>query len=208
MRIDHTCSRREDPSNHLHFIFHILKNYFCSHNGTFGVSLCAPGSAEAAVPKWRGGCQDLKRGTSMASPFVAGVCAHLMRMLDMQHIAHSVFTVHLALVNTCRLRAGDDRLAMGAGLVQPEAALQYHVDHKEYLDGLHSLACIAVKIVGGGEQEGNAGVYLRGSIGDEERTFDAKVELVFRQGKQYTFSFANSFFRCQRRRLPSAHDPS
>ena len=79
-------------------------------------TVIAPGTVFSTVPPFDGG--EVKNGTSMASPHVAGAAALLLSAAIQSHVPWTFATVRQAIAGTARPLAGFTLLDQGGGLVQ------------------------------------------------------------------------------------------
>jgi subtilisin family serine protease len=86
--------------------------------------IVAPGVAYSTVPAWDSG-GEIKGGTSMAAPYVAGLAAVLMSAMIQEGRAVTAAALTQALRATARPFAGESFIDQGPGLAQVEPALQY-----------------------------------------------------------------------------------
>lgn len=85
-------------------------------DGSWGVSVAAPGGAFAAVPNWSQRGTQLMSGTSMASPNCCGCLALILSGLKSTGVEFNPFGVKRAIENTALLV--DEAIGCGAGLIQ------------------------------------------------------------------------------------------
>ncbi|MGB7211782.1 MAG: S8 family serine peptidase [Gemmatimonadales bacterium] len=90
--------------------------YFSSRGGESSKpDIATPGMAYSLVPRWRRG-QEVLQGTSMASPYAAGLAAILVSALTDQHQPVAARRVRQALMVTAQPIAGQGYLDQGDGL--------------------------------------------------------------------------------------------
>ncbi len=88
--------------------------------------LVAPGQAFSTVPRWNLG-DEIKTGTSMAAPQVAGVVACLMSAMVQEHRPFNAADIMQALRATATRLPGWSTADQGAGVPQVEAAYRWLV---------------------------------------------------------------------------------
>ncbi|MBI1723919.1 MAG: S8 family serine peptidase, partial [Gemmatimonadetes bacterium] len=86
--------------------------------------LVTPGMAYSTVPRWNTG-QEIKRGSSMASPHTAGLAALLVSAMAQEGRTVTAAGVTQALRTTARRFSGESVIDQGAGLPRIEAAYQW-----------------------------------------------------------------------------------
>jgi len=90
--------------------------FFSSRGGELAQpDLVAPGVAYSSVPRWDTG-DEVKNGTSMASPHVAGLAARLLSGLAAEKRVANASTIKRALMASSRPLAGGGWIDQGAGL--------------------------------------------------------------------------------------------
>ena len=90
--------------------------YFSSRGGELArPDIVTPGVAYSTVPHWNQG-DEVKGGTSMASPHAAGLAALLVSALTQQHLPVSALRIRQALMTTAEPLQGLTILDQGAGL--------------------------------------------------------------------------------------------
>ena len=90
--------------------------FFSSRGGELAQpDLLAPGVAYSSIPRWDTG-EEVKNGTSMASPHVAGLAARLLSGLAAEQRTASASTIKRALMASSRPLAGGRWIDQGAGL--------------------------------------------------------------------------------------------
>ena len=90
--------------------------FFSSRGGELAQpDLVAPGVAYSSVPRWDTG-DEVKNGTSMASPHVAGLAARLLSGLAAEKRSANAATIKRALMASSRPLAGGGWIEQGAGL--------------------------------------------------------------------------------------------
>jgi tripeptidyl-peptidase II len=96
--------------------------YFSSRGGEVAKpDLVAPGMAYSSVPRWNAG-DEVKQGTSMASPHAAGLVACLVSALAQQQRPIDAARIKRALMVTARPTPGSGYLDEGRGLPALDAA--------------------------------------------------------------------------------------
>ena len=114
--------------------------------------LVAPGIAYSSVPRWNAG-DELKQGTSMAAPQVAGVAALILSQLREVGRTADAASMRRALMVTARPVPGAELIEGGRGVPDAEAAYRWLHAGRQGED-------VAVAVPGGG---GNAGYIVRPS---------------------------------------------
>jgi tripeptidyl-peptidase II len=111
---DQVSGRRED-----------LLAYFSSRGGEVAKpDLVTPGVAYSTVPRWSTG-QEIEQGTSMASPYAAGLAALLASGLAQEKREIRAADIKQALMVTARPLAGETFVDQGTGLPDIAAAYQW-----------------------------------------------------------------------------------
>jgi len=96
--------------------------YFSSRGGEVAKpDLVSPGMAYSSVPRWNAG-DEVKQGTSMASPYAAGLVADLVSGLAQDRRPVNAARIKRALMVTARPTPGSDYLDQGRGLPALDAA--------------------------------------------------------------------------------------
>ena len=96
--------------------------YFSSRGGELAKpDLVTPGMAYSSVPRWNAG-DEVKQGTSMASPYAAGLVADLASALAQDRRPVEAARLKRALMVTARPTPGSDYLDQGRGLPALDAA--------------------------------------------------------------------------------------
>ncbi|CAF0707859.1 unnamed protein product [Brachionus calyciflorus] len=142
-------------------------------DGSWGVSVAAPGGAFAAVPNWSQRGTQLMSGTSMASPNCCGCLALILSGLKSNEIEFNPFGVKRAIENTAI--QVDEPIGCGAGLIQVERAYDYLADYK---DSIFQKIHFDIKYLG--KPKNLKGIYLKNDDElTETRDYLIVIEPVF-----------------------------
>lgn len=109
-------------------------------DGGTGVTIVAPGAAEAAVSHWTANRSMQMNGTSMSSPNAAGGIAVLISALKNNNVSFKPATIRRALEATARSIKNYAPLEIGAGLMQVDQAYHEISTHAKLLQASPLLA--------------------------------------------------------------------
>ncbi len=99
--------------------------WFSSRGGELAKpDILAPGVAYSTIPAWNTG-EEIKGGTSMASPHVAGLAATLISAMIQEQRPWTAASIELALRATARPLSGPTYVDQGPGLAQVSRAYQW-----------------------------------------------------------------------------------
>ena len=116
--------------------------YFSSRGGELArPEIVTPGVAYSAVPRWNTG-QEIAQGTSMASPYAAGLAALLVSGSTQEKRPIEARAIKQALMVTARPLEGGTFVDEGTGLPEIEAAYRW-------LQGDRTVPDIMIRAVGG-----------------------------------------------------------
>ncbi len=146
---------------------------FSSRGGEIaGPDLVVPGAAYSTVPNYARG-EELENGTSMASPYAAGLAARLMSAAKLNGQSFSARFVRRALRMGARLLPSGTAVDQGAGL--PDIGRAWN-----WLNGSHDVPDVAVDV---GAVKGRGAVLLTASpAGSTARALGARVVLRRQDG--------------------------
>lgn len=148
-------------------------------DGSFGISICAPGGAITSMPNCVLRNTQLMNGTSMAAPHVAGAIAVIVSGLEVQKLAYSPYQVKRALENTAQFIADADPFAQGNGLLQVEKAYDYLCANHEVPEVNIRFHITCGRDAFSSVPHDKKGIYLRASYFNTVHEFNVRVDPTF-----------------------------